>query len=191
MVCQSCKELCASVRADCGCAQYRDTAAASDAYHKRKATEYESMERELARVQVALQLMTSQKDRMVVDNANLQRLLADTRYANELLKSRGGRTTALGIAIHEVRVVTASKAALEQECSLLKATVQCHEQAAWRLQHEMHARDDCMLELCAIRTQQLHQHVITMGVIDIVDGWPVRARYELPRFPFETSKSFR
>ena len=101
---------------------------------------------------------------------NLQRLLADARHAHELLKSRVGRTTALRIAIDELRVVTASKAALEKECALLKAAVQRHKQAALRLEHEVHARHDCMLELGWIRTQQLHQHAITMGALDILDG---------------------
>jgi hypothetical protein len=129
----------------------QDTAAASDAYRKRKAAEYESMERESARAQIALRLMTSDRDHMLLENVNLQRLLADTRHAHELLKSRVGRTTALGIAIDELRVVTASKAALEKECVLLKAAVQRHEQAALRLQHEVHARHDCILELRWIR----------------------------------------
>ena len=115
MVCQTCKDLCASVRNECGCAQYRDTAAGSDAYRKRKATEYENTERESARAKIGLPLMTADRDRMLVENANLHRLLADTRHAHELLKSRVGRNTALGITIDEIRVVTASKAALEKE----------------------------------------------------------------------------
>ena len=118
----------------------------------------------------------------------MQFRVAETIHTNELLKSKVGRHTALDIVVLELDQERIGKAAVQSENESLKVAVTSHAQAAIQFQEEVNRRQGCMLELMSIRHQDVRLHEITLGCLELVDGWPVRAGYHLPRSQFGEEK---
>ena len=167
------KTLCESVRSECDCRQYPDTSASSSRYRKRKATDAEETLKDLDRTRMNLRTVTSEKDRLLLENANMQRRLTEARHLNELLKPRVGRTTALGILVQELCIERQGDNDMRRECASLKTAVAIHEQRAAALEDALLQRNDVVLEVHTTRTQQCDQNEILMGSIEIVNEWPV------------------
>ena len=116
---------------------YTDTSSGSGRYRKKKTTEFDRMPRELDQTRMWCHMITSERDRLLVENANLQCRVAGTMYTNELLKSKVGRHTGLGIVVLELTQERIGKTVVEQENTFLKVAVPSHVQATLHLQEEV------------------------------------------------------
>ena len=128
-------------------------------YRKKKAADVDVMQRDLDRTRLSLEIVTSERDRLLLEKAHVQRHVVDTSHTNEPLKTKVGRTTALGIVIEELRSESEDKTAIQQEHTLLKTAVALHRQTALRLQDEVHVRhQDCVAHSSVLLAALLHHH---------------------------------
>jgi hypothetical protein len=122
---------------------------------------------EVDRKIMEVNIVTSERHRALALNASTQRIVADITRKYELLKSNVDRHTVLGAVIEEQRQERIALSALQQENALLKSTT-----AHLRAQVTLGAQ--AMLELSAIREQQLQNHTLVLGSMDLCEGIPRR-----------------
>jgi len=130
-----------------------DGAEASARYRKRKATEVEKTQKDLDWARMQLHLLESDRDRLVLENAKVQRRVDATLYEFELFKSKVRRNTALGHALEEVKKENYMNKTLHAENFALKAASAFHAENARRLT-QVNLQQHQTLVLMAIRQQQ-------------------------------------
>jgi hypothetical protein len=57
-------------------------------YRKKKAADVDVMQRDLDRTRLSLEIVTSERDRLLLDKAHVQRHVVDTSHTNEPLKTK-------------------------------------------------------------------------------------------------------
>ena len=96
-VCGECQALYTSVRNDCGCRHSTGTATASDRYCKRKATEYETVQKNIDWTRRQLQIMTSERDRLTGVGLGLPTEGLPTEL--QIMTSERDRSTGVGLGL--------------------------------------------------------------------------------------------
>jgi hypothetical protein len=163
----------ADVRRTCLCLESTEAGQASSRYRKRKAAEAEKTQKDLDWARIQMGLLEADRDRLILENAKVQRRVEAMKNELDLFHSKVGRNTALGQALEEVKKEKDINATLHAANVALTAASAFHAENAARMHQQVSLRQAQTLELMAIRQHQCERYNMAMGSVEIVNGWPV------------------